>query len=94
MKSIIQSKRECYICHATQGLNCHHIFTGCNRKQADKQGLTVYLCVNHHTGNNGVHNGNEYWYKKLQVIAQRKFEETHTREEFMKLFHKNYIMED
>ena len=91
MNSIITDKRECYICHSTNQLQSHHIFTGCNRKASEKYGLKVYLCMHHHTGNDGVHNGNELWYKKLQVVAQSKFEETHTRDEFMQVFHKNYL---
>jgi len=91
MKSIIQSKRECYICHSKYQLEEHHLFQGPNRNQAEKQGLKVYLCRNcHYT----VHNMNYQELNKLHILGQKKFEETHTREEFMALFHKNYIMEE
>ena len=64
---------------------------GCNRKSADKYGLTVYLCIYCHTGPLGVHNANSKGLNDLRGTAQSKFEETHTREEFMKIFHKNYL---
>jgi len=47
-----------------------------------------------HTGINGVHNSNTQGLKDLKIVAQKKFEETHTREEFMALFHKNYLWEE
>ena len=82
------------MCKSQRNLQVHHCLTNANRKQCDKQGLTVYLCMDCHTGSNGVHNINTQGLKYLQKVAQKKFEETHTREEFMKLFHKNYLWEE
>lgn len=62
MKSIIQSKKECFICKSIYGLEEHHIFYGkANRKLSERDGLKVYLCPEHHRGTNGVHgmNGKE-----------------------------------
>lgn len=91
MKSILQEKKECFVCRTTQDLQLHHVLYGTsNRKQADKYGLTVWLCLRHHTGDRGVHfdNGLDL---KLKEMAQAKFEETHTREEFIKIFGRNYL---
>lgn len=92
MKSVIQDKKECYICTATKGLHDHHVFHGtANRKKSEKHGMKVWLCQHHHTGGkHAVHNSRitDLYLKK---IAQRKFEETHSREEFMKEFGKNYL---
>lgn len=44
MKSIIQNEQKCYICGCVVGLEVHHTWHGPNRKLADKDGLTVYLC--------------------------------------------------
>lgn len=99
MKSIIQSKKECFICRknydieTTRGLHEHHIFEGTSRKkQSEKYGLKVYLCYRHHNMDSdfGIH------YQKaldleLKQLAQRKFEETHTREEFIQHFIKSYL---
>lgn len=54
--SILQQKKECFICHATRDLEKHHVLTGCRRQIAEELGLTVWLCHEHHTGRNGVHN--------------------------------------
>lgn len=99
MKSIIQDKKECFVCRmnydveTTRGLHEHHIFEGtARRKQSEKYGLKVYLCARHHNI------GTQYsiHFKKeldlqLKQLAQRKFEETHTREEFREHFIKSYL---
>ena len=99
MKSIIQSKKECFICRTNYdvetitGLHEHHIFEGIGRrKQSEKYGLKVWLCHRHHTTDPrySVH------YQKaldldLKKRAQQKFEETHTREEFIEHFIKSYL---
>ena len=59
--SIIQQDKRCYVCGTTQNLHLHHTIFGKNRKKADEDKLTVYLCYEHHEGTNGVHgkNGHE-----------------------------------
>lgn len=92
MKSIMQTDRRCYICGATEGLERHHVMGAANRKLSEKCGLVIWLCLEHHRGTNGAHgkNGNEVS-KWLKREAQRKFEETHSREEWMKIFGRNYL---
>lgn len=92
MKSIIQSEKECFICYNTKCLECHHIFHGtANRKLAEKYGIKVWLCNMHHTGARGVHRSNELD-EHLKRIGQKAFERQHgTREDFMKIFGKNYL---
>lgn len=92
MKSIIQKQKQCYVCGQVTNLHDHHIFFGKNRKKSEKYGMKVWLCYLHHKGIDGVHE--KYGHEldlKLKKIAQRKFEETHTREEFMKIFGRNYL---
>ena len=93
MKSIIQTNKECYVCKTTYNLHLHHICYGvANRKVSDKNGFVVYLCQYHHEGTYGVHGkyGNEL-NKKLKQECQKKYEQTHTREEFIKLIGRNYL---
>lgn len=91
MKSILQENKECFICHTTTGLECHHCIHGvANRKIADRTGLWVWLCREHHTGNHGVHHNRDMDLVLIQY-AQRKYEETHTREEFRELFGKSWL---
>lgn len=92
MKSILQSEKECYICGAKTNLECHHIFAGNPlRKISEQNGFKVYLCrLCHNEPPNGVH-FNRKNMDALKAECQRKFEETHTRKEFMKLIGRNYL---
>lgn len=92
LDSIIQTEKACYICGNTIDLHSHHIFYGQkNHKWSEKYGLKVWLCPPHHNMSNaGVHL-NKALDTEIKQIAQRKFEETHTREEFMKIFGRNYL---
>ena len=93
-KSIINNKKECIVCHTTNNLNCHHIIFGKNRNNADKDGLTVYLCYEHHEGTNGVHGKNGHKLDlKLKQLAEKKWCEYYnkTSNEFLERYHKNYL---
>lgn len=94
MKSIIQDKRECKVCKTTLNLHKHHIFYGtANRKKSEETGCWCYLCAKHHNmSDEGVH-FNKSLDNKLKIEAQKKFEEIHGQEEFMKTFHKSYLKE-
>lgn len=102
-KSILHNKesRTCYLCillnddhrlHAV--LHEHHIFGGANRTQSEEYGLKVYLCIDHHlSGPEAVHSNAEIM-RTLQQIGQQAFEERcGSRDDFMRVFGKNYIEE-
>lgn len=79
------------MCHRTGVLHSHHIFGGPNRKWSEKYGLKIWLCPEHHNmSDNGVH-FNKALDLQIKQIAQREFEDTYTREEFMRIFGKNYL---
>ena len=91
MKSIMQSTKECFVTHSTANLHKHHIFYGSNRKKSEQYGCYVYLVPElHNMSDMGVHfnKGFDLWLKRL---CQGEFEKTHTRQEFMKIFGKNYL---
>lgn len=92
MQSIIQKEKQCYVCRTIFNLHDHHIFYGTsNRKQSEKYGLKVWLCARHHNMSmDGVH-FNKKLDTELKELAQRKFEETHTREEFRAAFGKSWL---
>jgi len=92
MKSILQDQKECYITKCTQNLHKHHIFYGTgNRKISERHGFWVWLRGDlHNLSNAGVHFNKELDLQ-LKQECQRKFEESHSREEFMKLIDKNYL---
>ena len=50
-KSILQDKKECFCCGTTLNLERHHVIHGtAGRKIADRLGLTIWLCAEHHRG--------------------------------------------
>lgn len=94
MKSIMQDFKECYICHTRENLQLHHIYGAYDRKASDRNGFTVWLCLDHHTGRNGVH-GHPEELRNLRVICEMKWLSLgHTEDEFIKLIGKNYIKGD
>lgn len=89
--SILQTEKECWFCGARARLEEHHIFAGtANRRISEKYGLKVWLCTDHHTGNNGAQYDRE---KNLQLkrIAQQRFEEIYNHELWMNVIRKNYL---
>ena len=96
-KSIIDRniKGQCFICGKYGDTECHHIFFGSNRKYSEQYGLTVYLCPEcHRTSEIAVHRNKEVR-TTLQRIGQRTFEKKcGSREEFVKLFGKNYLEDE
>lgn len=92
-KSILQTEKECYITGQTDNLHRHHIFAGARRNISEKEGFWVYLAGRlHNQSEQGVHgkNGHELDLM-LKRQCQSKYEETHSREEFMALIGRNYL---
>lgn len=96
---ILDTERNiCFLCAHLKGdirrkrTEAHHIiFGGGRRKISEEEGLKVWLCLLHHRfGPEAVHN-NQEMRKLLCNLAQKRFEETHTREEWMQLVEENYI---
>lgn len=92
-KSILQTKKECFICHSRGWLHCHHIFFGTAlRPISDKQGFTCWLCYEHHLGDYGVHgkNGRETDLF-LKRECQKQFEKSGSRADFLNLIGRNFL---
>ena len=92
-ESIIRDNRKgvCYICRKVTKTEEHHIFGAANRGLSEEYGLKVFLCPYCHRDNKeGVH-GNTEKMEHMHRIGQSAFERNHTREEFRKLFGKNYL---
>lgn len=88
--SIITSRMDrCFICGA-YGVEIHHIMGGANRKNSTKYGLVVPLCRGCHTGDNGVHMNRDR-NDALKRIAQSRFEQKYSHDEWMEVFNKNYL---
>ena len=80
----------CYVC-GNPNTQWHHIYYGNNRQNSTKYGYIIGLCLEHHTGNTGVH-FNTKLDKELKQMAQRHFEQWYGyREDFIKIFGRNYL---
>lgn len=90
MKSIIQTKKECYFTHTTHNLHKHHIYGGKNRQISEKHGFYVYLSPEYHTGDMGVHK-DETALMVFKTLCQEEFEKTHSREEFVSIIGRSYL---
>lgn len=90
IKSIITDDMEhCFVC-GRPDVQIHHCIHGvANRKLADKYKLVVPLCMDHHTGRNGIHFDKKFD-EEMKKYAQRKFEETYD-EDFRAIFGKSYL---
>lgn len=92
IKSIIQASKECYVSGSTDNLHKHHIYGGNGRRRlSEKYGCWVWLRADWHNASSyGVH-FNKQLDTRLKMECQEKFEETHTREQFMSLFGRSYL---
>lgn len=92
MKSILQTEHKCYVCGTTINLHKHHVFGAANRKLSEEYGLTIELCAKHHNMSDaGIHFDKELD-SFVKRYAQTRFENVHgTREDFMRIFGKNYL---
>ena len=75
--------QRCFICGQAKH-DVHEIFGGKNRAKSIEHGLVIPICRIEH----GNIKNFEKW---LHRIGQLKFEETHTREEFIEEFGESYI---
>lgn len=81
--------RRCYNCGRTSGkIDRHEVFFGSNRSNSKKYGMWCDLCRSCHTE---VHQGDGSLNQRLKKEAQTIFEKNNSREEFMRIFRKNYL---
>ncbi len=95
-KSIMQTRRECYICRmrynviTTSMLEEHHVFQAPRRGLSEAYGLKVFLCRRHHTGSDDAVHFNAAAQAWLKAEAQAAFMQQHEPEQWMPLFGKDY----
>lgn len=91
-KTIMQDAKECYITQRTDNLHKHHIYEGSGRRKlSEKYGCWVWLTGEwHNMSDHGVH-FNKPLDLKLKRECQQKFEEAHSRKEFMQIFGRSYL---
>lgn len=80
--------KECRLCGRYKKLEEHHLIFGRGEREiSEKYNLKIKICRECHTR---LHRSKDLmdWSKKL---GQRMFEKDHTREEFIKVFGRNYL---
>ena len=74
----------CENCGKNAHLDPHEVYGGRNRKRSILNGFIKLLCRECHS--------NEEILNQLKIDTQKEYEKTHTREEFIKIIGKNYII--
>lgn len=91
--SILQDKKQCYVCGTTLNIHTHEVFFGKNRKKSIEDGCCVYLCGKHHNqSNDGVHFNHkldEYLKQDMEIVWCRHYNKT--KEDFIERYGRNYI---
>lgn len=81
------NKDKCMFCPSAYKLTWHEIFAGRNRQNSMKFGLCLRMCLNCHKEKQENTNFNDFWHKQAQLYFEQNIE---TREEFIKIFKRNY----
>lgn len=79
---------KCYFCDKPRA-DLHEILYGKNRRNSMIYGYVLPLCRQHHSSFHHNHVLTKMWSAK----CQEHFEKNHTREEWLSIFHMNYIQQ-
>lgn len=79
----------CYRCRQYGIMDFHHILNGSRKKFSEEEGLWVWLCRPCHRHIHDTPQGIAQW-EKWKADCQKKYEEIHSHEEWMKHAHKSY----
>lgn len=89
MKSVIQKDcSKCFVCGKGGELHPHHIFNSSYKKKSEEDGYIIF--VHNIPCHQKIHSksGEAKYYK---MYAQKDYEKSHTREEFIKRYGKSYL---
>ena len=107
MESVLNTEKGiCYFCQVPKHTHLHHIIhAGISKKKQEKMGLICYLCLECHTGTNGVHGTkgaerDQDLKRTAQYLWEAKYIKSYpyehhaeeaAREEWMKQIGRNYL---
>ena len=93
MKSILQEEKKCFLTGSEQMLDKHHIYFGANRKVSEDNGFWVWLRHDRHIADSqyATPHNNRQVDLYLKRLCQARYEETHTRDEFIRLIGRSYL---
>lgn len=91
--SILQTKKECYVCKSTLNIHIHEVFYGKNRQKSIEDGCCIYLCGKHHNqSNEGIHFNHKLDIQVKQAMEKKWIESNNkTIEDFITRYGRNYI---
>ena len=95
--SILMKMDHCLVCGESGNLHIHEVFFGNGKRALSiKEGLCVSLCPFHHNmSNHGVHLNRTLDLKIKRWAEKEWLKHNHkTIDDFIKLFGKNYILEE
>ena len=75
----------CFICGKPKNA-LHEVYEGSSRLNSMKQGMVMPLCFYHHQ----MIHSNRQLALQYKILFQKEFEKTHTRDEWINIFLKNY----
>lgn len=94
MKSIIQKEKECFLTGSKNNLHKHHVYEGYGKRNlSEKYGLWIWLREDWHDMSDYSIHFDERLNRRIkgqvQEIAMKHY--NWTKEEFIKIFGRNYI---
>jgi len=94
--SLVQNDHEdgeevCFKCKKRVHCDFHHIMNGSKHLKyiSEKLGAWIWLCPECHRWLHGTGEGAQYQ-RTLKALVQERYEEDHSRKEWMAMIHKNY----
>ena len=80
----------CFVSGFHVNLDFHHIFNGAYKHKSEEDGFWIYLRHDLHMNLHDTEEGHAYW-RTLKQKCQEYYELTHTREQFIRRYGKNYL---
>jgi len=86
--SVFTEKDKCFICGSKYKLTWNEIYRGRNRLNSMKFDFCLRMCLTCHSKYQDDIKFNDYWHQKAQLYFEKNIG---SREEFIKIFRKNYL---
>lgn len=91
--SLLQIKKQCYVCGTILNIHTHEVFYGKNKKKSIEDGCCIYLCDTHHNmSDKGIHFDHSLDLK-IKKQMEKKWLEIYNKtiDDFIKRYGRNYL---
>ena len=91
--SILQDKKECFVCGTRLNIHTHEVYYGKNRQKSIDDGCCIYLCSTHHNmSDKGIHFNHNFDLSVKQKMEQKWLEHYNkTINDFIERYGRNYL---